>query len=120
MSVMVNEENIVAIHHLMEECKARNDLWRHHEQARMQDDPGFELCNMRIRREVENTHLIIGVLEESRRLGIRVIRTADRPEFTNVMNLAPVPQLIEELKRKVEVTENHRRDVIRIYRQNNR
>lgn len=119
-AVMVNAENMVAFQHLMDEGKARNDVGIHHEQARMQDDPGFELCNMRIRREVENTHLIIGVLEESRRLGIRVIRTADRPEFTNVMNLAPVPQLIEELKRKVEVTENHRRDVIRIYRQNNR
>lgn len=118
-AVMVNADNMVAFQHLLNEGKARNDTKIYHEQLRMQDDPGFERCNMVIRREIENTNRIIGLLEESQRLGVRIIRTAERPEFTNVMNLAPVPDLILELKRKIEVTENHRRDVTRIYRQNN-
>lgn len=118
-AVMVNADNMVAFQHLLNEGKARNDTKIYHEQLRMQDDPGFERCNMVIRREIENTNRIIGLLEESKRLGVRIIRTAERPEFTNVMNLAPVPNLILELKRKIKVTENHRRDVTRIYRQNN-
>lgn len=80
----------------------------------------FEMLNGLIRNEIGNTLRIIDFLERAQKLGVKIIRTADCDAFTNVMNLPPVDRLIRELKKKIEIMENHRRDVTRLYRSNNR
>lgn len=80
----------------------------------------FEMVNDIIRSEIGNTLKIVGLLERAQKLGVKIIRTADCDAYTNVMNLPPVDRLVRELKLKVEIMENHRRDVTRIYRSNNR
>ncbi len=119
-AVIANAVNVVDFQLLMDEGKARNDTRTWHSSIALQDDPGFERCNAIIRREIENAHDLIAILKEAQREGVGVIRTATRPEFTNVMNLPPVERLVGELEKKIEVTENHRRDVTRIYRKRNR
>ena len=122
-AVAENAAHAVAFQCLIDEGKARMTAqgapqnW--HGNPRNQDDCGFEQVNEILRNEIGTTLNIIGILEKARKEGVTVIRTADRDEFTNVMNLPPVDRLIGELKKKIEVMEDHRREVTRIFRSNN-
>jgi len=120
-AVMNNARNVVFYQFLIDEAKRNGfetkDLTEEgYEQGSL---PWYKM-NEYARSEIGNTLKIIGILEEAQKLGVTVIRTATRDEFENVMNLAPVPKLIEQLRKKVEITENHRRDTARMYRSYNR
>jgi len=122
-TVAENAAHAVAFQCLLDEGKARMAAlgepadW--HGAPRLQDDVGFEKMNTVIRDEIGATLKLIKILETAKKEGVTIIRTAERDEFTNVMNLPPVDRLISELKLKVEVMENHRREVTRIFRSNN-
>lgn len=122
-AVAENAAHVVDFQCLLDEGKARNSAlgapkdW--HGNSHCQDDPGFERLNALIRNEIGNTLALIEILETARKEGITVILTASCDRFTNVMNLPPADRLIDELKTKIRVMEDHRHDVIRIYRSNN-
>lgn len=119
-----NAVHAVAFQNLVDEGKARISAigeprdW--HAYILDQEDPAFSRANRLIRDEIDTTLRIIDILERARKERVTVIRTAERDEFTNVMNLPPVDRLIGELKKKISVMEAHRRDVTRLYRSNNR
>ena len=69
--------------------------------------------------EIENALDVVAILEEAEREGIAVIHTASEDKFTNVMTLPPVHRLIKELRRKVSIMSDHRRDLLRLYTSRN-
>ena len=120
-AVMVNAQNVVFYQFLIDEARRNGfetkDLTEEgYEQGSL---PWYKM-NEYARSEIGNTLRIIGILEEAQKLGVTVIRTATQDEFESVMNLAPVPKLIGQLRKKIEITENHRRDTSRMYRSYNR
>lgn len=100
--------------HLDEALKNQPKVCRT-EQVNNQGDVQWYEFNEITRSEIDNTLEIVAILDEAEAKGCRVIRTAARDAFTNVMNLPPVPRLVGELRKKVEIMENHRRDVNRLY-----
>jgi len=122
-AITENAAHAVSFQNYLDEGKARRavigSLRDFHGCPSDQDEAGFGRMNMIIRDEVDTVVDIIRLLEEAKAQGVRIIRTAERDEFTSVMNLPPVDRLIGELRKKIEVMENHRRDVTRIYRSNN-
>ena len=85
-----------------------------------QGDLRLDDMNRLVREEIGNTHEIIGLLEMAERKGLRILRTCDDAKFETVMNLPPPAKLIGDLRKKVEIMENHRRDFLRLYRPFNR
>ena len=85
-----------------------------------QGDQRLNDVNMIVREEIGNTHEIIGLLEMAEQKGLRILRTCDDVKFETVMNLPPPAKLIGDLRKKVEIMENHRRDFLRLYRPLNR
>ena len=85
-----------------------------------QGDLRLNDTNRLVREEIGNTHEIIGLLETAERKGLRILRTCDDAKFETVMNLPPPAKLIGDLRKKVEIMENHRRDFLRLYRPFNR
>ena len=85
-----------------------------------QGDQRLNDVNMIVREEIGNTHEIIGLLETAEQKGLRILRTCDDAKFETVMNLPPPAKLIGDLRKKVEIMENHRRDFLRLYRPLNR
>ena len=68
-----------------------------------------------IRSEVDNTIKLIDVLEKAEQ---PVIHQAVSKEFENVMLLGP--DLVEQLKKKINIMEDHRRDIERLYKSFNK
>ena len=85
-----------------------------------QGDVQWYEMNEIARSEIDNTFEIVGILETAEAKGLKVIRTASEDRFTNVMNLPPVDRLVRELRRKIEIMENHRRDTNRLFNIYNR
>ena len=69
-----------------------------------------------MRREIGTALEEARIVEAADREGIRVLQTADRDEFTNVMNLPPVPRLVKEIRQKAAIMERHRNEPSEIYR----
>lgn len=122
-AVLVNARNAVSYQQIIDDGFARakevplKDFSEHYSD---QGDIGWWKINDVLRSEIDNTLAIIRILEDAQRKGIDIIRTAKTPQFETVMNLAPVPELIEQLKRKVRISEDHRRDHERIFRSYNK
>ena len=78
-----------------------------------QGDIRYFKVNQILRNEVDNTLEIISLIKQDP----EVIITVD-PKFKSVMNYGS--DIIDELKKKITITENHRRDFERLYKSYNR
>ena len=69
-----------------------------------------------IRKEIGTTLEEAQILEDAWKEGIEVLQTTDKDEFTNVMNLPPVPRLVKEMRLKASIMEKYRGQPSEIYR----
>lgn len=114
-AVVKNAVDVVSYQHTLDEGKKFQPKVCRTEKVNDQGDIAWYNLNLITRAEIDNTVEIIEILETAQAKGYSVIRTASRDEYTNVMNLPPVDRLIRELRKKIEVMENHRRDCNRLY-----
>ena len=68
-----------------------------------------------LRSEIDNTLRMIDILEKAEQ---PVIHQAENKEFENVMLLGP--DLVDQLKKKIGIMEDHRRDFERLYKSYNK
>lgn len=82
-----------------------------------QGDDKLVRMNQLCREEIDNCYAMIGILDEAAKAGIPVIITAPKKEFEQVLFLGP--DLQDQLKHKIRIMEDHRRDFLRIWRSRN-
>ena len=82
-----------------------------------QGDLRLHKLNLIVRAEIDNTLSVIDILENS---DDPVFAYAKSDEFQTVMKLPPKATLIRDLKHKIAVMEQHRRDFLRLYKSYNR
>ncbi len=81
----------------------------------LQGDDRFFRVNEIMRQEIDNTLELIEILENADQ---PILHQADSKEFENVMLLGP--DLIDQLKKKISIMENHRRDILRLFKSYNK
>ena len=79
---------------------------------RCQGDCRFQYLQDIRRDEIDNTLALIDVLDEAARRGFRLLASVEKPEDEIIMAFAP--DIRPHLRRKVEIMENHRRDIRRL------
>lgn len=84
---------------------------------REQGDVRLYELNLIVRAEIDNTHLMISILEGARD---PLFEHAATDKEQTIMRLGPKSSLIRDLRRKVAVMEAHRRDFLRLYKSYNR
>ena len=84
------------------------DIWE-------QGDIRYFKVNEIMREEIDNTLEIISLLEQAE---TPILQTAPSVELETVMTYAP--NVVENLKKKITIMENHRRDFTRLYKSYNR
>jgi len=82
-----------------------------------QGDEKLVRMNQLCREEIDNCYAMIGILDEAAKAGIPVIITAPKKEFEQVLFLGP--DLQDQLRHKIQIMEDHRRDFLRIWRSRN-
>lgn len=80
-----------------------------------QGDIRYFKVNEIMREEIDNTLEIISLLEQAE---TPILQTAPSTELETVMTYAP--NVVENLKKKIAIMENHRRDFTRLYKSYNR
>ena len=80
-----------------------------------QGDIRYFKVNEIMREEIDNTLEIISLLEQAE---TPILQTAPSVELETVMTYAP--NVVENLKKKITIMENHRRDFTRLYKSYNR
>ena len=113
--VVKNAQGVIAYQFNLDESANFQPKTCRTERVNNQGDVQWYDLNAIARAEIDNTLELVAILEEAEAKGLKVIRTAVRDEFTSVMNLPPVKRLVRELRKKVEIMENHRRDANRLY-----
>lgn len=85
--------------------------------AQFQGDQKLVRMNQLVRQEIDNCYSMISILDEAAKAGIPVIITAPKKEFEQVLFLGP--DLQDQLRHKITIMEDHRRDFLRIWRSRN-
>ena len=81
----------------------------------LQGDARFYRITEIVRQEIDNTLELIEILENAEQ---PVIHQAESKEFENIMLLGP--DLVDQLKKKIFIMENHRRDFERLFKSFNK
>jgi hypothetical protein len=81
---------------------------------REQGDIRYFKVNQIIRNEIDNTLEMIALLEQAQE---PILQLADSEDFESVMIFGP--DIINDLKKKITIMENHRRDFERLYKSYN-
>lgn len=82
-----------------------------------QGDDKLVRMNQLCREEIDNCHEMIRVLDEADKAGIPIIIKMDKKEFEQALFLGPDIQ--DQLKHKIRIMEDHRRDFLRIWKSRN-
>ena len=118
-AVVRNARNVIRWQFLLDDLagdKAGDETdevdYRLTEINRCQGDKRFQYLQDIRRDEVENALDLIDLLTEADRIGFRPFASAKTPEMESVMIFAP--DIRPHLRRKIEIMENHRRDIRRL------
>ncbi len=84
---------------------------------RWQGDDELVRMNQITRNEIDNCLAIIRILDEAEAEGISVIVKVNKKEFEQVLYFGP--DIKEQLRHKIAIMEEHRRDFLRIWRSKN-
>ena len=113
--IMANALNVINFQMYIDITDYTAEVKDHTPVISEQGDIRFYKMSEIIRKEINNTITLIDILSEAEQ---PILHQAPTKEFENIMLLGP--DLIDQLKKKITIMENHRRDIERLYKSYNK
>jgi len=115
--IIKNGMNAVEFQWIMDSADKTKKPVDHSLFIRWQGDDELVRIKQITRDEIDNCFAVIALLDEAEKAGIKILETEQKPEWENILFLAP--DIREQLRHKVRIMEDHRMDFLRIWKTKN-